>query len=541
MPTSTIYNAMVAENLAVVSLLADSGNGEVLNPLTDLPKVNGQNDPVSTSNRLVHWDAEWHWDTTYFQYPHQALGGHVLTLGLTNAYQIWREYTYPIFNMAHQQGGIAGFAHMQFLPLDSFPTTLDCCTPFEYPVEVALGACDFISEDIAGSDSAMLAYYRLLNCGFRPGWAGGSDYPCSANIGDIITYVQIPGGQLTYSNWIHGIAQGRTVVSRTGHTEFLDLKANTNAIPGDTVALPAGGGTVQVSVQWSATTSQSGSLEIVRNGEVVTNRTASVSVGNPTTLTATLSFTNSGWIVARRMSGGEHQSHTAAIFVEVGGQPIRASVADALFYVDWMDELLTRTAVNGAWASYFITNRAEAHARYQAARDLYQQIANEAAALEPVVILTQSLPDGFVNQAFSTALTASGGLTPYKWSIISGALPTGLTLNTNTGSITGTPTTVGSSSLNVRVEDSGNPARTATQAFSLAVSSLPPLNAFGNTNSGTLTDYISDVDAWINAGRFQASSNVTVSAIRARLVGGVGRYKCARKGGRRFRWFRRRR
>ena len=74
---------MSAQNLAVVSLLADMGNGEVQNPTTDLPKVNGQDDPVSKSNRIVHWDAEWHWDATYTQYPHQALGGHIVALGLT--------------------------------------------------------------------------------------------------------------------------------------------------------------------------------------------------------------------------------------------------------------------------------------------------------------------------------------------------------------------------------------------------------------------------------------------------------------------------
>ena len=49
----------------------------------------------------------------YNQYPHQALGGHVVALGLTEAHQIWEEYTYPIFNWAHQQNAIAGFAHME--------------------------------------------------------------------------------------------------------------------------------------------------------------------------------------------------------------------------------------------------------------------------------------------------------------------------------------------------------------------------------------------------------------------------------------------
>ena len=79
---SSIYNTMVSQDLSVVSLLADMGNGEVQNPATDLPLVNGQDDSVSTAGRIVHWDAEWHWDATYTQYPHQALGGHIVALGL---------------------------------------------------------------------------------------------------------------------------------------------------------------------------------------------------------------------------------------------------------------------------------------------------------------------------------------------------------------------------------------------------------------------------------------------------------------------------
>ena len=110
---STMRELMGAENLAVISLLADMGNGEVQDTAIDLPRVNGENDPVSTPDRIVHWDAEWHWDATYSQFPHQALGGHIVALGLTEAHQIWEEYTAPIFQWVHDQGGIAGFAHLQ--------------------------------------------------------------------------------------------------------------------------------------------------------------------------------------------------------------------------------------------------------------------------------------------------------------------------------------------------------------------------------------------------------------------------------------------
>jgi len=386
---SSLYQGMIPENLAVISLLADMGNGEVQSPSQDLPRVNGQDDPVSTSGRTVHWDAEWHWDAVYGQYAHQALGGHVVALGLSEAHQIWEEYTYPIFNWAHQQNGIAGFVHMQYLD-DSIPQDLNCCIPIEYPVEVALGASDFISEDVVGvgsfgsgmdPEAATKAYYRLLNCGFRPGLAAGTDYPCNggADLGSLLTYVQVAGGQMTYRNWVDGIAKGRTVVSRNGHEEFLDLQANGSVGPGDEIRLGSGA-SVQATMQWTAKNSTSGTIELVRDGVVVASKPATAGPGAPANLSATVDFQRSGWLAARRMGSDGHVVHTAALFVIVGNAPIRASATDANFYVQWMDNLLQKTSPGGAWSSYFPTQRSAAQARYQAARALYQQIAQEAAA-----------------------------------------------------------------------------------------------------------------------------------------------------------------
>ena len=396
-----MYGTMAAQNLSVMSLLADMGNGEVLDPVVDLPKVNGQDDPISTAGRIIHWDAEWHWDATYFQFPHQALGGHVVALGLTEAYQMWEEYTYPIFEWAHQRNGIAGFAHMQYLD-NNIPQTLDCCKPIEYPVEVALGSADFISEDLKGSDSFINAYYRLLNTGFRPGFAAGSDYPCGADVGSLLTYVQVAGGQLTYRNWIEGIAEGRTVISRNGHNEFLVLTVNGNATPGDEIHL-TGSGSVPVTVEWRASQSLTGTIELVQNGVVVASVQRSVASGAPASLSATVNFVKSGWVAARRMGSNGHQVHTAAVFVIVDNAPVRTSVTDAEFYVQWMDNLLTKTSPGGEWNSYFPNNLAEAQSRYQQARAVFQQIAVEAGG--GVVDTTAPTVTAFTIPATATSLT----------------------------------------------------------------------------------------------------------------------------------------
>lgn len=74
-------------------------------------------------------------------------------------------------------------------------------------------------------------------------------------------------------------------------------------------------------------------------------------------------------------------------------------------------------------------------------------------------VQTTSLPPGTVGGAYSQTLVASGGVSPYTWSLYSGSLPTGLTLSSS-GAISGTPTVTGSSSFVVSATDSNSPAST---------------------------------------------------------------------------------
>jgi hypothetical protein len=87
------------------------------------------------------------------------------------------------------------------------------------------------------------------------------------------------------------------------------------------------------------------------------------------------------------------------------------------------------------------------------------------AALGPVTITTTSLPDATVGTAYSQTLGASGGTPPYTWSITTGTLPAGLTLDAATGIISGTPTAVATSSFTVTVTDAAS--GTAKQALTI--------------------------------------------------------------------------
>ena len=91
------------------------------------------------------------------------------------------------------------------------------------------------------------------------------------------------------------------------------------------------------------------------------------------------------------------------------------------------------------------------------------------APVAPPTITTTSLPNGQRNVSYSHTLQATGGVTPYTWSLASGSLPAGLTLNGATGVISGTPTKKGTSNFVVRVRDSqGTPAQD-TQSLSIRV------------------------------------------------------------------------
>ena len=369
-----VFAAMQTNKLAVVSLLADMGNGEVRDAARDLPKINGKDFPLSTPRQILHWDAEWHFDPRGVTFDQKAIGGHLILLGLQHGERAFSEYTYPIIQRAQQQKAVVGLAHMQYLT-DGIPQDLDCCAPLEYPVETALGSIDFLMEDVNGSESAIQAYYRLLNCGFRPGFAAATDFPCNAHqpIGTQLTYVRTANGGLSYRGWIEGIAAGRTVISRNAHREFLDLKVNGKVGPGDELSLDVKG-SVEVDARWSATAPLEGRIELVRNGVVVAARDASV----PADLHARVDFNDSGWIAARRMDPHGHQLHTGAVFVSVNKAPVRASAADADFFVRSIDNLIRQTSAGGAWSNFLAHDREAAQSRYRRAKGVYERIAAEA-------------------------------------------------------------------------------------------------------------------------------------------------------------------
>ena len=89
----------------------------------------------------------------------------------------------------------------------------------------------------------------------------------------------------------------------------------------------------------------------------------------------------------------------------------------------------------------------------------------------PLTFLTTTLVSGKEGEIYSDVIRVSGGTTPYTWSMTSGTLPSGVTLNSSTGYILGTPAkgTAGTYSFIVEVTDSSATPITGSESFSITV------------------------------------------------------------------------
>ena len=110
-----------------------------------------------------------------------------------------------------------------------------------------------------------------------------------------------------------------------------------------------------------------------------------------------------------------------------------------------------------------------------------------------------------VDTAYSGALIASGGQIPYTYAISAGSLPDGLSLNTTTGAITGTPTTTGSWTFTGQVTDNVSTVKIVVISL-LVVLSVDNVNATVLTASGVDASTLSTSDPNYHA-RWQDSSS----------------------------------
>jgi hypothetical protein len=106
----------------------------------------------------------------------------------------------------------------------------------------------------------------------------------------------------------------------------------------------------------------------------------------------------------------------------------------------------------------------------------------------PIITTFGTLANGVLSIPYSQTLTAVGGVTPYTWAVVApDALPAGLSLDSSTGTIDGTPTVSGTFTVRIRV--TGGNGKSTINVFTLQILGAMPLPFFEPFENGGSIPY----------------------------------------------------
>ena len=126
------------------------------------------------------------------------------------------------------------------------------------------------------------------------------------------------------------------------------------------------------------------------------------------------------------------------------------------------------TPQSGGAFSFVVAAADAADASNVATASLSIMVANA-----PVSLAAQTVAPGRVSVPYTATLAASGGNGAFAWTIASGALPSGLTLDAATGILAGTPETCGAFSFVVAAADAADASNVATASLSMLIANAP--------------------------------------------------------------------
>jgi hypothetical protein len=130
-----------------------------------------------------------------------------------------------------------------------------------------------------------------------------------------------------------------------------------------------------------------------------------------------------------------------------------------------------------------------------------------------------TLPGATVGVPYTATVGVSGGTAPYACSEVGGALPAGLTLAANCA-VSGTPTTAGTSTVQVKATDSSSPVETVTGPESITVAPLGSLTITSPPNATVGTPYSGTIG--VSGGTAPYTCVITAGTLPAGLTLGAG-------------------
>ena len=176
-------------------------------------------------------------------------------------------------------------------------------------------------------------------------------------------------------------------------------------------------------------------------------------------VSATVAFDSSNNAITPNVTGG------AATSVAVASPPSHGTATASGTGITYTptagyagSDSFTYTATNGVGTS--------------ASATVTITVSSPTLAMSPA---SGALPAGTATAIYSRPFAASGGTAPYSYALTAGSLPAGLSLNTSTGILSGTPTTAVSSSFTVTATDSSSSPGpyTVSGSYTLTVNPLP--------------------------------------------------------------------
>jgi uncharacterized protein YhjY with autotransporter beta-barrel domain len=135
-----------------------------------------------------------------------------------------------------------------------------------------------------------------------------------------------------------------------------------------------------------------------------------------------------------------------------------------------------------------------------------------------VTITPATVPAATAGVAYSQTLTAANGAAPYTYAISAGALPAGVSLNTSTGELSGTPTAGGTFNFTVRATDSssGGGPYSGARAYSMTVA-VPSISVAPSTLTAMTAGVAYSQGVTASGGTAPYSYSVTAGSLPAGL------------------------
>jgi Putative Ig domain len=296
----------------------------------------------------------------------------------------------------------------------------------------------------------------LSGCGYVVNPSSGPQSPATLTIAT----TSLPGGT-------SGAAYSASITASGGVTPYdysaaglpagLSVNSSTGAITGTPAASSAGAASVVITVK--------DSTQPTAQSAKATLSLAVVAAVPPSQLTITTTSLPGGTVGASYSASMATSGGTTPYTYSATGLPEGLSINSSTGAITG-----TPAASSVGTASVVITVKDSTQPTAQSAKATLSLAVVAAVLSSPLTITTTSLPGGTVAASYSASIAASGGTTPYTYSAT--GLPEGLSINSSTGAITGTPaaSSVGTAPVEVTVTDATLPAaQTATSDLSLVV------------------------------------------------------------------------